>query len=64
MTAPFGWQLKGLYMAAIDILYLSVVLVAFLGFAGVLAFVSHRDRLPKERPDPRLPQFPTKFPPI
>jgi hypothetical protein len=42
-------------MAAIDILYLSVVPVAFLGFAGVLAFVSHRDRLPKERPDPRLP---------
>jgi hypothetical protein len=51
-------------MSAIDILYLSAVLVAFFAFAGVLAYVSHRDRLPKDRSDQTLPQFPTKFPPI
>ena len=51
-------------MAAIDILYLGLVLVAFLGFASVLAYVSHRDRLRKERPSQTFPQFPyTNFPP-
>jgi hypothetical protein len=52
-------------MAAIDILYLSAVLVAFFGFAGVLAYVSYRDRLPKERPEQTHIQFPfTNIPPI
>ena len=52
-------------MSEIDILYLSGVLVAFFGFAGALAYVSHRDRPPKKRPDQTFPQFPfTNLPPI
>lgn len=34
-------------MSAIDIFYISLVLVAFLGFAAALAYFSQRDRLPK-----------------
>ena len=34
-------------MSAIDIFYLSLVLVAFLGFASALAYFTQRDRLPK-----------------
>jgi hypothetical protein len=52
-------------MSDFDILYLSIVLVAFLGFAGVLAYVSHRDRLPKEPPSQSFPRSPfTNLPPI
>ena len=34
-------------MSAIDIFYLSLVLVAFAGFASALAYFTQRDRLPK-----------------
>jgi hypothetical protein len=37
-------------MSAIDIFYISLVLVAFSGFAATLAYFSQRDRLPKRRP--------------
>lgn len=36
-------------MSAIDIFYLSVVLVAFFGFASALAYFTQRDRLPAGR---------------
>jgi hypothetical protein len=56
---------RTLQMAVIDILYLSVVLVAFFGFAGVLAYVSLRNRLPNESPDETTVRFPfTNIPPI
>ncbi len=37
-------------MSAIDIFYLSLVLVAFSGFAATLAYFSQRDRLINKRP--------------
>ena len=55
----------GLRTIVIDILYLSVVLVAFFGFAGVLAYASFRDRLPNESPDEITVRFSfTNIPPI
>ena len=52
-------------MTVIDILYLSVVLVAFFGFAGVLAYVSLRDRSTDESPDQTTVRFPfTNIPPV
>ena len=54
-----------LYLGCVLVLYLGCVLVAFFGFAGVLAYVSHRDRPPKKRPDQTFSQFPfTNLPPI
>jgi hypothetical protein len=43
-------------MSAIDIFYLSLVLVAFTGFASALAYFSQRDRLPKSRPSETSPK--------
>jgi hypothetical protein len=37
-------------MSAIDIFYLSLVLVAFSVFASALAYYTQRDRLPRNRP--------------
>ena len=49
-------------MSEIDIIFLSLVLVAFVGFAGTLAYVSYRD---KERPSQSFPKFPfTNIPPF
>ena len=49
-------------MSEIDIIFLSLVLVAFVGFAGTLAYVSHRDQ---QRPNQSFPQFPyTNVPPF
>jgi hypothetical protein len=50
------WEVRP--MSDFDIIYLSIVLVAFLGFAGVLAYVSHRDRFAEGTPQP------TNLPPI
>jgi len=46
-------------MSAIDIFYLSLVLVAFFGFATALAYYTQRDRLPKGH----FTQMPVKRPP-
>ena len=40
-------------MGAIDIFYLSLVLVAFAGFASALAYFTQRDRLPKGEAFPK-----------
>jgi hypothetical protein len=40
-------------MSAIDIFYLSLVLVAFAGFASALAYYTQRDRLPKGEAFPK-----------
>jgi hypothetical protein len=43
-------------MSPIDIFYLSLVLVAFFGFAAALAYFTQRDRLPKGYPAQALSQ--------
>jgi hypothetical protein len=43
-------------MSSVDIFYLSLVLVAFSGFAAALAYFSQRDRLTKRPPAETSPQ--------
>ena len=49
-------------MSAIDIFYLSLVLVAFTGFASALAYFTQRDRLPKGESFPRREPAPRQQP--